>query len=54
MHSTATLTHSFNTEQLNLPTTLQDFKTSLQKVSKTVSTADIDKYKLWMEEFGST
>ena len=41
------------TEELELPTTMDDFEMAITKVSKSVSTEDIEKYKKWMEEFGS-
>lgn len=40
-------------EELNLPTTMDDFLTALKKVSKSVSEADLEKYEKWMTEFGS-
>ena len=39
--------------ELNMPITEEDFKLALQKVSKSVSEQDIEKYVKWMEEFGS-
>lgn len=41
-------------DDLNLPLTQVDFDEALQKVSKSVSAADLEKYKQWMDEFGST
>lgn len=41
-------------EELDIPITMEDFIGALKKVSKSVSEADIKKYKEWMEEFGST
>eukprot|EP01135_Chromosphaera_perkinsii_P000677 Nk52_evm5s148 gene=Nk52_evmTU5s148 len=41
-------------EELQMPTTNEDFQTSLKKVSKSVSPGDIVKYEKWMSEFGST
>ena len=40
-------------EELNLPTSMEDFKASIQKVNKTVGKEDLLKYEKWMEEFGS-
>ncbi|KAI0217667.1 Katanin p60 ATPase-containing subunit A-like 1 [Lamellibrachia satsuma] len=40
-------------EELELPTTMDDFEMAIKKVSKSVSTEDIEKYQKWMEEFGS-
>lgn len=40
-------------EQLELPTTNEDFHTALKKCSKSVSASDLEKYKKWMTEFGS-
>lgn len=40
-------------EQLELPTTMEDFLAALRKVSKSVSAADLEKYEKWMTEFGS-
>ena len=40
-------------EELNLPTTMEDFLTALKKVSKSVSAVDLEKYEKWMTEFGS-
>ena len=39
--------------ELNMPITEEDFKLALQKVSKSVSEQDIEKYVKWMDEFGS-
>ena len=41
-------------EELDIPITMEDFQGALKKVSKSVSEADIKKYKDWMTEFGST
>ena len=41
-------------EELDIPITMEDFKAALKKVSKTVSEADLEKYKKWMLEFGSS
>ncbi|KAK2179300.1 hypothetical protein NP493_497g02009 [Ridgeia piscesae] len=40
-------------EELELPTTMEDFEMAIKKVSKSVSSEDIEKYQKWMEEFGS-
>ena len=40
-------------EELDLPVNMDDFKEALNKVSKSVSEADIKKYTDWMDEFGS-
>lgn len=40
-------------EQLDLPTSMGDFQTALQKVSKSVSSEDLVKYEKWMKDFGS-
>ncbi|KAJ8027390.1 Katanin p60 ATPase-containing subunit A1 [Holothuria leucospilota] len=40
--------------ELNLPSTMADFTEALKKVSKSVGKEDLEKYKKWMEEFGST
>ena len=40
-------------EQLDLPTSMDDFQTALNKVSKSVSAEDLVKYEKWMKEFGS-
>ncbi|KAK3097489.1 hypothetical protein FSP39_010115 [Pinctada imbricata] len=40
-------------EELELPPTLEDFFAAIQKVNKSVSQEDLEKYKKWMEEFGS-
>nr|XP_054753724.1 katanin p60 ATPase-containing subunit A1 [Lytechinus pictus] len=40
-------------EELNQPSTPADFMLALQKVSKSVGKEDLEKYKKWMEEFGS-
>lgn len=39
--------------ELTLPTTMEDFLEAIKKVSKSVSQEDLEKYKKWMEEFGS-
>ncbi len=40
-------------EQLELPTTMGDFLTSLKNCSRSVSAADLERYEKWMMEFGS-
>ena len=40
-------------EQLELPTSMEDFRLALKKCSKSVSAADLEKYEKWMTEFGS-
>lgn len=40
-------------EQLELPMTMKDFETALQRCSKSVSSDDLVKYEKWMTEFGS-
>lgn len=40
-------------EELDLPVTQEDFLLALQKVSKSVSEADIKRHEEWMKEFGS-
>ena len=39
--------------ELDLPTTAEDFQVAIKKVSKSVSSDDIDQFMKWMEEFGS-
>ena len=40
-------------EELELPTTTDDFLTALKKCSKSVSATDLERYEKWMAEFGS-
>lgn len=40
-------------EELQMPVTMEDFNLTLKKISKSVSTADLEKYEAWMSEFGS-
>jgi len=40
-------------EELHLPTTGQDFVEATSKVSKSVSSTDLEKYEKWMKEFGA-
>uniref|UniRef100_A0A8C4Q3N6 Katanin p60 ATPase-containing subunit A1 n=1 Tax=Eptatretus burgeri TaxID=7764 RepID=A0A8C4Q3N6_EPTBU len=41
-------------DELQMPTTMDDFNVALQKVSKSVSASDLERYTQWMGEFGST
>ena len=41
-------------EELHLPTTGKDFEEASKKVSKSVSSEDLQKYEKWMEDFGAT
>lgn len=45
---------NLNKDELEMPTTMADFELALQKVSKSVSQTDLEKYEKWMKEFGST
>ena len=40
-------------EELEQPSTMEDFSRAIEKVSKSVSTDDLERYVKWMEEFGS-
>ena len=40
-------------EELELPTTNNNFLDALKKCSKSVSAADLEKYEKWMGDFGS-
>uniref|UniRef100_A0A8C3AEK6 Katanin catalytic subunit A1 n=1 Tax=Cyclopterus lumpus TaxID=8103 RepID=A0A8C3AEK6_CYCLU len=40
-------------DELQMPVTREDFTLTLKKISKSVSTADLEKYEAWMAEFGS-
>ncbi|CAB1105961.1 unnamed protein product [Ectocarpus sp. CCAP 1310/34] len=40
-------------DELAAAVTMEDFRSSLRKVSKSVGQADLDKYAEWMKEFGS-
>ena len=40
-------------EELEQPTTMEDFEEAIRKVSKSVSKDDLEKYVNWMNEFGS-
>lgn len=39
---------------MDQPTTMADIEEGLARVSKSVGEGDIEKYKLWMDEFGAT
>nr|XP_009862197.1 LOW QUALITY PROTEIN: katanin p60 ATPase-containing subunit A1-like [Ciona intestinalis] len=39
--------------ELHLPTTGEDFTEAMRKVSKSVSSQDLEKYEKWMKEFGA-
>ena len=39
--------------ELTMPTTNEDFIEALKKVNKSVSQEDLEKYKKWMDEYGS-
>lgn len=40
-------------DELQMPVTMEDFTLTLKKISKSVSTADLEKYEAWITEFGS-
>ncbi|XP_034741623.1 katanin p60 ATPase-containing subunit A-like 1 isoform X2 [Etheostoma cragini] len=40
-------------DELQMPVTMEDFTLTLKKISKSVSSADLEKYIAWMAEFGS-
>uniref|UniRef100_UPI00398E3B3C katanin p60 ATPase-containing subunit A1-like isoform X2 n=1 Tax=Pristiophorus japonicus TaxID=55135 RepID=UPI00398E3B3C len=40
-------------DELQMPTTMEDFGMALKKVSKSVSASDLEKYEKWIAEFGS-
>nr|XP_061826665.1 katanin p60 ATPase-containing subunit A-like 1 isoform X1 [Nerophis lumbriciformis] len=40
-------------EELLMPVKMEDFSLTLKKISKSVSAADLERYKAWMSEFGS-
>ena len=40
-------------EELEVPLTQDDFEASLGKISPSVSVSDLEKYRVWMAEFGS-
>ena len=39
-------------EEMHMPTTMENFEMAF-KISKSVSAADIERYKKWIVEFGS-
>lgn len=41
-------------EELDLPVTQQDFHDAIMKCNKSVSQDDLEKYEMWMREFGSS
>ncbi len=41
-------------EELELPITKDDFVEAIKKTSKSVSAEDLEKYAVWMKEYGST
>ena len=40
-------------DELDLPTSMEDFMEAAKKVNKSVSSEDLKKYEEWMKEFGS-
>ena len=40
-------------EELELPTTMEDFSSAIKKCSKSVSASDLERYEKWMAGFGS-
>ena len=40
-------------EELDIPTSAEDFRIALSRISPSVSASDIQRYEKWMEEFGS-
>ena len=40
-------------DELDLPTSMEDFMEAAKKVNKSVSNDDLKKYEDWMKEFGS-
>lgn len=40
-------------DEFSLPTTLEDFTAAIKKCNKSVSSLELEKYKKWMEEYGS-
>lgn len=40
-------------DEMQMPTTMDDFEMALKKVSKSVSATDLEKYEKWIAEFGS-
>lgn len=45
--------HNISRDEMHMPTTMEDFESSLKKVSKSVSASDLEEYEKWIEEFGS-
>ena len=41
-------------QEVDLPTTQEDFAVALSKVSRSVSQDDLKRYQSWMKEYGST
>lgn len=41
-------------EELDLPVTQEDFHDAILKCNKSVSQDDLEKYEMWMKEFGSS
>jgi len=50
---TPTEIKNLSKEELESPTTKEDFDLALSRISSSVSSSDIQKYEKWMEEFGS-
>lgn len=42
------------TAEVDLPVSQQDFSEAIAKCNKSVSKADLEKYEMWMQEFGSS
>ena len=51
--SPAMMSMSLGREELDMPA-MEDFKETVEKCNKSVSCEDLENYKVWMEEFGST
>ena len=51
--SPAMMSMSLGREELDMPA-MGDFKETVEKCNKSVSCEDLENYKVWMEEFGST
>jgi len=41
-------------EDVDVPISFKDFKEALANTSKSVSNVDLEQYKKWMDQFGST
>ena len=41
-------------EDVDVPISMKDFKEALANTSKSVSNVDLEQYKKWMDQFGST